>query len=150
MAHQLDFSVTVWSESPEALLRLERMLQLPGAGELWLKRSLQMMAAGAGEVQRVDLAGFDINWDDDDNGNACTCAGMFGIDPNTPGPGHSWTCPMHHAEVWYATKPVARRDGSIDYSVTLTDGDIVIHATGNTPEEAQEVAMETYERVGAW
>lgn len=116
MTHQLDFSVTVWSESSEALLRLERMLQLPGAGELWLKRSLQMIAAGAGDLQRVDLAGFDINWDGDSEG--------------------------------WVTKPVARRDGSIDYAATFKSGSFTIHAIGNTPEAAQKAALELYERVG--
>ena len=120
--HQLDFSVTVWSESSEALLRLERMLQLPGAGELWLKRLLQTIAAGAGEVQRIDLDGFDINWDDDNEVDAPS------------------------VEVWYATKPIPRRDGSIDYSATLSDGSLTIRATGSTPEEAREAAMEMYER----
>jgi hypothetical protein len=66
MAHQLDFCVTVTCDSQEALLQLERMLKLRGAGPLFLGqpvfRLVNEYRDEIGELT-LEIHSVDINWD---------------------------------------------------------------------------------------
>lgn len=63
--HQLDFTVTVWSDDEELLQALEQFLKLPGAGCLVAGDALTSYAnCLGGKIEKIEVGGVDINWDD--------------------------------------------------------------------------------------